>query len=207
MKQLPKCLQPLFDKKKRENFLYYYKNYLILGAFFLVLLISLVVDTVKNSKPVFQLTYVNIPSSMQEELTQHCKEALPDADDRKVGTDPLYISDINTIAEQETVIYQIAARLTAGEIDVFVSEYEVYLQYAEDACFTDLQPYLSEEFLEAFSDRLLYSQIDGERHITGLLWSAPNGGKDYALSVPFSSQLQQSAAALIVSFVQKEGMA
>ncbi len=207
MRQQPKFLQSLFNKKKWDNFLYYYKYYLILGAFFLVLLITFVVDTVQNSKPVFQITYINIPSSMQAQMTEYSTDALAQTADsnRELEAEPLYISDAITIAEQETIIYRIAARMVSGEIDIFAAEYEVYLQYAADECFIDLQPYLSEEFLESFADCLVYSQAEDQQQITGLLWTSASSGKEYVLAVPFSSNLQQSAAAIILSFIQNEG--
>lgn len=199
----PKFLQIFTDKKYREHFWYYYKGHVAVAAFILILLTMTIVDMVNNSKPVFQVTYVNVPSALEKDWTQHFADNLPFGPERELITESLIASDMADITELEAAVNRVCVQIAAGEIDIFISDQEAFQQFAVGEFFEDLATYLPEEFIENAADHLYHSDIGGEEHITGLLLNDPSNEKTYVLAIPYSSALKESSAILIQSLFEK----
>lgn len=201
--QAPKFLQIFTDKKQREHFWYYYKGHVIVAAFILVLLTMTIVDMVNNSRPVFQVTYVNVPSSLEASWTRHFADTLPSDLERELLAESLIASDKVGITELEATVGHVCARIAAGEIDIFVADQDAFKQFAVGELFDDLKTHFSEEFINSVSDSLYYSNVDGKPCITGLQWKHPSNGTTYVFAIPYSSALKDPAAVLIQSLFQK----
>jgi hypothetical protein len=199
--QTPKFLQIFTDKKQREHFWYYYKGHVIVAAFILILLTMTIVDMVNNSRPVFQVTYVNTPSSLQENWTRHFANVLPFGSERELITESLAASDTIGITEAEAAVGRVFSRIAAGEIDIFICDLDTFQQFAVGELFDDLQPLLPKELIRP--DLLYYSNVGGKSCITGLLWKHPANGTTYVFAIPYSSALKQQASAMIQSLFQK----
>lgn len=201
--QAPKFLQIFTDKKQREHFWYYYKGYVAVAVFILIILTMTIVDMVKNSQPVFQVTYVNVPSALEKDWTQHFSGNLPSDLERELISESLIASDELGITELEAAVNRICAQIVAGEIDIFVSDKDTFQQFAVGELFEDLQSYLPEELIKDSADCLYYSDIEGKQCITALFWTHPSTGTTYAFAIPYSSALKEPAAELILSLFQK----
>ena len=201
--QTPTFLKIFTDKKQREHFWYYYKGHVAVVSFILILLIMTAVDYIKNDQPVFQVVYVNVPSTIEQDWTQHLLNASPFGSDREIITESVTATDSIGITELEAAVTHICAQISAGEIDIFIAEQDVFRQFAQGELFEDLQLCLPEEFIEFATDSLYYSNVDGVECVTGLIWEHPSSGVSYVFSIPFSSTLKESAAVLIQSLFQK----
>jgi hypothetical protein len=201
--QTPKFLQIFTDKKQREHFWYYYKGHVIAAAFILVLLTMTIVDMVNNNRPVFQVTYVNVPSTLEASWTQHFTDTLPSDLERELLAESLIASDKVGITELEATVGRVCARIAAGEIDIFICDLDTFQQFAVGELFDDLQPLLPEDLISNSPDLLYYSNVDGKSCITGLLWKHPTNGTTYVFAIPYSSALKQQASAMIQSLFQK----
>ena len=204
--QTPKFLKIFTDKNVRDHFWYYYKGYVAFGAFILVLLIMTVVDVTKNSQPVFQVTYINAPSILEETWTQQFTDSQPFGEKRELTTESVIVSDEIGITELEASITHVFAQIVAGEIDIFVSEQDAFRQFTEGEFFDDLTTYMPEAFIETFSDSLYYSNVGGTQCATGIIWKQPSNQTTYVFAIPFSSELKESAATMIQLLFQKEAI-
>ena len=204
--QTPKFLQIFTDKKVRDHFWYYYKGYVAVAVFILILLIMTVADVVKNSQPVFQVTYINVPSALEETFTQQFTDTQPFGSERELITESVLMSDEIGITELEASIAHVFAQIVAGEIDIFVAEQDSFRQFAEGEFFDDLTACLPEAFLETFSDCLYYSNVEGSPCATGLIWKNPSNQTTYVFAIPFSSEQKEPAATMIQLLFQKEAI-
>lgn len=197
--QAPKFLQFFTDKEQREHFWYYYKGHVAVVLFILILLTMTIVDMVNNSRAAFQVTYVNIPSALEEEWTQHFSDNFPFGSERKLVTESLVASDAIGLTELEAAVNRVCVQVSAGEIDVFVADQDTFRQFAVGELFEDLKTCFPEDFLNGAADNLYYSNVGGEQCITGLIWRRPSNGQTYVFAIPYSSALKESAAELIQS--------
>ena len=200
----PKLSQLFTDKEARENFWYYYKGHIAVAAFVVLLLTMTIVDMVNNSQPVFQITYANIPTALQNTWTQHFNEHSPFGSDRKLVAESLILTDAIGVTEMEATVNRICAQVAAGEMDIFIADKETFEQFAVGELFEDWQLYLPENWIESNADVLFYSNIDNKQCITGLLWLHPTNGVTYVFAIPFSSTQKEPASTLILSLLQTE---
>ena len=204
--QTPKFLQIFTDKNKRDHFWYYYKGYVVAAAFILILLIMTIVDITKNSQPVFRVTYINIPSALEETFTQQLTDIQPFGSERELITEAVVVSEEIGITGLEASITHVFAQIVAGEIDIFVAEQDSFRQFTEGEFFDDLTIYLPEDFMDSFSDCLYYSDIGDTQYATGIMYKHPYSQATYVFAIPFSSELKESAAIMIQSLFQKEAL-
>lgn len=146
-------------KDKWNYFWYYYKLHVIAIASVIILGSVLIHDIVTSKEVLFHATFIN--SFSMEDTTEFMEDFASytdiDTEEYTVFLDTtLQLSldsyDSNSMAS----IQKLMAMASAGEIDVFVSDRNIFARYASNEMFSDLRNYLTKEQLERYSDYIFY---------------------------------------------------
>lgn len=147
-------------KKKLEYFWYYYKWYVIGGAFAFILIFSFIYDLVTAKDYAFYGVFLN--SLGREEISDTFLDdfielaSLDTEEYNVVIDDSLYITpgagdEASTSAQQKVILL-----MAAGDLDVLSADAESFEHYATTDNFLDLRTILSQEQLEKYEPYFYY---------------------------------------------------
>lgn len=167
MDEFKKERESMKDKPFKEKigyFWYYYKWHTVGAVFFLIILITLVHDIVTSKEIVFNATFMNAYSldmSGNTEGNAFLKEfaqlAGIDTEKYEVYLDTNMRFDLTSYDQASLAASQkFLAMSAAGEIDVVVSERDIFSNYADSGMFQDLRDCLTEAQLEKYADYFFY---------------------------------------------------
>ena len=161
-----------------------------------------------NSTPKLEIAYLNVPSSSQEDITSHAQwlqQSVAKEERLEISGNSYILTENIDFEQQQATMQQILTRLVAGEIDIFICEYDAFLTYVEEDCFADMTPLLDDRQATAFAPQLYYAttlESTQQRPIIGLTLHDAVTGNTYILSIPYFSQRQEASMALILSYLQ-----
>lgn len=146
-------------KYKIDYFWYYYKLQVLAVAFGLVLLGMLIHDIATNKATVFYAAFLN--SFATEEDEQFMAEFIPltgiDLNKYDVYLDTTMRFDTENYDEASMAAAQKFVAISAsGDINVAVSERNVFANYADNGAFLDLRQCLTDEQLEKYREHFFY---------------------------------------------------
>lgn len=145
------------DKKKLENFWYYYKYYVIAGAFVLFLILVFIRDKAKSKDYAFFTSFVNCNVLADTEVFMQAYEDTTSIDKEK---EMMYLDTTNitdgydqtSLASMERFV----SMVYVGEIDSAIMERDLFTKYGTNGVFMDLRDIFSKEELSSFEGHLYY---------------------------------------------------
>lgn len=151
-------------KEKLGYFWYYYKWHTAGAIFFLIVVITLIHDIATSKEIVFNATFMNAysldmsgSSEGNSFMNEFAQLAGIDTDKYDVYLDTNMRFDLTSYDEASLAASQkFLAMSAAGEIDVVVSERDIFSNYADSGMFQDLRDYLTEEQLEKYAGYFFY---------------------------------------------------
>lgn len=149
-------------KKKVQYFWYYYKVHVFVTAFIAFALISIIYNLI-TAKDI--ILYAVLPDCFVQAEDQG--EAYKMAFTESLGYDTdkfetyidtsMYLGDIYTYSEDTYAsIQKIATYVAAGEIDVMITDPDIFNYYAYLEYLSDISTILTEEQLARYSDKFYY---------------------------------------------------
>ncbi len=129
----------LFSRGWLENYWYYYKKFIIIGAVLLISIMGLLAECVLKTQPDFTMTYIGGIMNMGQVESYRLEDMLgPSSAD--INGDGKHVAKINVIylsekkqSEEMGSMYQMAyAEMAAGDSVVFLFD-EQYLNFFADA--------------------------------------------------------------------------
>ncbi len=168
-----KQLMPVMDEFKREReslkdkpfkekwsyFWYYYKVHVIVVLCILVLVITTVRDVLTTKDIAFYVAFLNCFSTDQdaEFIDDFAQLTDIDLEKQEVYLDSNMRFNVSDYDENSMAAAQkFLAMSSAGEIDVVVTDRNVFGNYADNGTFADLRNYLTEDQLEKYKEHFFY---------------------------------------------------
>lgn len=173
-----KSMKTKSRKERWDYFWYYYKTHTIIAIIVLVVGTILIYDLVTSKGTAFYVAFLNSFAQSPEEDEQFIDEFAP-LTDIDFTKDIIYL-DTNMCFNMDTydelsmaAAEKFLALAASGEIDVLVSERDVFANYANNGTFMDLKNCLTQSQYEKYKDHFFYydrSLLDAEpdyERITG----------------------------------------
>lgn len=146
--------------EKINYYVYYYKFHAIASVAIVVGIISLIYTIATNHETVFYATIINAyeNESVSESYEQGFSEYVGISQDEYTFTfdSSMYLDYENQDTTFSTYLQKLVTLMAAGEIDVIVSDEDVFNQMYGNEMFMDLSTYLTEEELEQYAGDLYY---------------------------------------------------
>lgn len=158
-KEERKALKEKSFKEKWDYFWYYYKGHVIGGLFALIVGSILIHDAVTSKDTAFYAAFLNaFATDRDESFIQDFAEST----DINLEKNIVYLDtnmrfnltgyDDDSMANAEKFL----AMYSAGEIDVLVSDRDMFASYADNGIFRDLRYVLTAEQLERYKEHFFY---------------------------------------------------
>lgn len=146
-------------KEKLSYFWYYYKLHVVVAVFLLIVVITLIHDVVTNKDIIFDATFMNAYTTDRnvEFINEFAQLTDIDLEKYEVYLDTNMRFDLTSYDEVSLAASQkFIAMSAAGEIDVVVSDHDVFATYADSGTFQDLRDFLTAEQIEKYKDHFFY---------------------------------------------------
>lgn len=162
--------------KKKIGYIWDYYKPLMAGIIGVIVVISIIVQTVKGGRIVTELSvaFVNCYVVQEDEGGLHddfVEYSGLNGKNQEVSFDTTYTLDLAG-TDQMTMANQmkIAAVIGAKSLDIMIMPEDIYENYLSMSAYADLEEILGEEFLEEYSDilRIDRQEEDTEDHVYGL---------------------------------------
>jgi len=146
-------------KEKLDYYWYYYKMHLFVAIFALILLVTTIYDIATQREVKFYIAFLNAFDSGfdQEFIAEFAPLTDIDLEEYDVYLDTnMYFNVANYDEASMAAMQKFLAMSSNAEIDVVVTDRNVYSSYADNGFFRDLNEYLTEEQLEKYADHFYY---------------------------------------------------
>ena len=146
-------------KEKLDYFWYYYKLQVFAVIFVLILVVTTIRDIVTQKDIAFYIAFLNCFATEKDEEFIDVFAQLTDIDleEYDVYLDTNMRFNVTEYDETSMAAAQkFLSMSSAGEIDVVVTDRDVFASYADSGFFMDLHNYLSEEQLEKYKEHFFY---------------------------------------------------
>lgn len=146
-------------KEKWDYFWYYYKMHVLVIVCALILLVTTIRDIMTQKDYAFYVAFLNSFATEQDEIFIDEFAQLTDIDFDKyqIYLDTHMRFNVTSYDQASMAAAQkFLAMSSAGEIDVVVSDRDVFASYADNGFFYDLRNYLTEEQIAKYSDHFFY---------------------------------------------------
>ncbi len=155
-----KMTEGMTRKQKVGYYWYYYKWFYILAAFAVILSIFIGVTIYRqmNRDIVLNFTAVNGHGYALDrtDLFDRFLREYGYEEKAEVEVDELTVELDGSNPVSSNTLQLLAAQFLSGDIDVFLSDAELYEKESERSAFLDLREILTEDMLERISDKLWY---------------------------------------------------
>ena len=201
------------NEKKFKNFMYYYKNKLVIGVLVLITLFSMVRGCMNKIVPDLYFSVVgNVYISDTEilKMSQKIKTTFPDI--KEISVDNMYIPSTN-LNEQDIAVQQKAMLiLTVGETDIVIMDFENYERYSAQGAFLNLDEYVDSWGIdtEKNSDNVIKLADSNERHLYGInivdnpfFKDIELLGKEKIVAIKFNSKNKEKALE-VLEYITKQ---
>lgn len=168
-------LRELHGKKKAAYIWDYYK-WLILGiGIGGLLLVFMILNFVRenNTNYLMEVTLVDA-DSLAVEAEGRFETFLREngyPDDTQIAVDSsLKVDDQETAGPATAAALQVlAAEFSSSQVDLFVSQKELFLKEMRNHAYSDLTSWLPESFIDSHRESLIYQEIDGVKEPVGVV--------------------------------------
>lgn len=162
MDEFKKQREALKDKPFKEKwsyFWYYYKVHVIVVICVLILAGTTIHDIVTTKDIAFYVAFLNCFATDQDEefIDDFAQLTDIDLEENDVYLDSNMRFNVTQYDENSMAAAQkFLAMSAAGEIDVVVTDRDVFASYADNGTFMDLHNYLTEDQIEKYKDHFFY---------------------------------------------------
>jgi ABC-type glycerol-3-phosphate transport system substrate-binding protein len=159
------------DEAKTKNFLYYYKNKIILGVLAIIILGVMIRGCIMNVSPDLNITLIGsvyIPDEQVETLNTKIKQNFSDI--KAINVENLYTAGALE-SEQDIAIQQkVMLVLTVGDTDIVIMDRVNYERYASQGAFLNLDEYTDSWGIdkEKNKENSVVLEDTGEKHLYGV---------------------------------------
>ena len=156
----------------REKAAYIWEYYKITVSVLGLILVLAVTGTAFYSgrgKTAMYMVLVNAAEQEENPITEMLQKAeiIPAGHEVEVE-DSYRLSMENSGTVDPSTVQVLAALFSAGDMDLFAADEQVYQRYAGQDGFEDLSLYLSEDLLKAHEADLYYATVDGGQILSGI---------------------------------------
>jgi hypothetical protein len=192
----------LSTKSKLQYIWDYYRWWIVLTVVCAVAVISLIHHYVTYREPALSIVMINSNHyDYSDTLPFH--EFLeyagidPTENEVEFASTPFFTDGAAISSETYTDYEVLGVQIAAGDVDVFMGNGTVYMNYVNEGALLDLSTVLSAEVLAEYADRLIYSDADGTKEpypcaidFTGNDWLAE---KDYYTDTFYAGIMSNSS--------------
>ena len=138
----PSKAAPLFkkagiDEKKARNFLYYYKNHIIIIIIAVISIVFIVKGCVERVDPDFTTAFIGkINYTETDKLRDVIKANIPEI--KEPGFDGAFITEDDQSQQQYAMVMKATVLFAAGDVDIFILDKASFTQYAKNGAFMSL---------------------------------------------------------------------
>lgn len=146
-------------KEKLDYFWYYYKMHVFVGVCILILAGTTIHDVVTQKDIAFYVAFLNSFETEQDEafIGEFAQLTDIDLEEYDVYLDTnMYFNVAGYDESSMAAAQKFLAMSSNSEIDVVVTDRDVFASYADSGFFSDLHNYLTEEQIEKYSDHFFY---------------------------------------------------
>ena len=146
-------------KEKLDYYWYYYKMHIFIALFVLILVVTTICDIATSRETKFYIAFLNSFSSVFEQDFIEEFEPLTGLDLEKynVYLDTTFYFNVNEYDEASMNALEKFLTMTSNsEIDVVITDRNIFSNYADNGFFRDLREYLTDEQLEKYADHFYY---------------------------------------------------
>ncbi len=153
-----KALKKMNPKQKLAYFWEYYKTHVLVSVIAMAILISIITTVANAKEQVFYAMMLNAYGLDSEYLSEDFANFIDlDTEQFECYVDGGSALVLDSYSQTDIgTMQKIMAYTQVGDLDVIVSDSDVFARYTESEMFTDLRMLLSEEELAAYADHLYY---------------------------------------------------
>lgn len=158
-KKQRKAINSKTFKEKLDYFWYYYKLHVFVAIFILILVVTTIIDVVSQKDVAFYVAFLNsFDTDYDQEFIDEFAQ-LTDIDLEKYDVyldTNMYFNVAGYDQASMAAMQNFLAMASNAEIDVVVTDRNVFSNYADNGFFRDLNDFLTPEQLEKYSDHFYY---------------------------------------------------